>query len=397
MHWDADLPGFGIRAYPQGRRVWIVQYRNTAGATRRVTLGDLRTVKLDAARRKAEELLSRARLGEDPQAERQAARRAVRVRPLVDDYLSYARKRLTQRSYGEVERHLMKACVSLHHIPASSIDRAEVVRLLDKIASTSGPIAANRVRASLSAFWTWALKAGRLEGENPVAHTPRPTPERSRDRVLSDDELALIWRCTEGGGEYDRIVRLLMLSAARREEVGAMPWGEVELAEGGASLVWTLAADRSKNGLPHELRLGALASKQLPPARANKALVFGASPRGFQGWSKCKERLDGRMLRTLRADFTKTRGREPTDGEVTLRPWRLHDLRRTFATWANEHGHEPHIVEAVLNHVSGQARRGVAGVYNRATYRTQKEALLSAWEAHLLAVSGLGTKTARAA
>jgi integrase len=267
------------------------------------------------------------------------------------------------------------------------IGRRDIMEVLQAVAVASGPTSANRVRAHLSAAWTWALRAGECEGDNPVAFTPKPATERARDRVLSDKELALIWRCTGAASDYERIVRLLMLTAARREEVGGMAWAEVRLSGGGRG-VWTIRSARSKNGREHELPLTALAVAQLPPA-GERALLFGREDEtSFSGWSAAKARLDLAMGRELARQFREREGRDPAPCEVALKPWRLHDLRRTFATWSNEHGIAPHIVEAVLNHVSG-ARAGVAGVYNHAAYREQKGAALNAWSAH---VSGLTSK-----
>jgi integrase len=177
-----------------------------------------------------------------------------------------------------------------------------------------------------------------------------------------------------------------MLTGARRDEIGAMEWPELSTPFPGQTL-WTLPPARTKNTKGQELPLSPLAVAQLPAAREGNSYVFGAAKAPFSGWSKCKARLDGRIVATKIAEFTKAYGRDPTPAEAKLDDWRLHDLRRTFATWASNAGHPPHIVEAVLNHVSGSAKRGVAGVYNKATYREPKGDVLKAWAAH---IEGLG-------
>lgn len=383
--WDGTLPGFGLCVRTTGLKSWVVQYRTADGKSRRVTLGDMRAVSLDDARKKAREHLSRANLGHDPQAEKAAARRAVRLESLIDDYLSDVKLKHSARYQTEVERHLRKQARPLHNEAAAGITRADIDDLLKAVRSGNGPIAANRLRASLSALWTWALRTGRIEGENQVAHVPRPTNERTRERVLTDAELALIWRCTAGSHDHDRIVRLLLLTGARREEAGSMQWGELEISAGNTSGLWLLPRHRSKNRLPHEVPLGSLAIGQLPERRENSASVFGLSQNGFSGWSRCKARLDARMLKTMRDDAP--------DDDTGLEPWTLHDLRRTFSTRCNENGVEPHVVEALLNHVSGSARRGVAGVYNRAAYRAQKAAALAKWEAYIRDLAGMRPAT----
>ncbi len=193
--------------------------------------------------------------------------------------------------------------------------------------------------------------------------------------------------CTAGGSDYDRIVRLLMLTAARREEVGGMAWAELTRSRDPGCL-WTVPGSRAKNGREHELFLPVLAVEQLPQQR-ERALVFGKGEGSFSGWSAAKSRLDRAMHRKLVERFTKQHARAPEPYEVKVAPWRLHDLRRTFATWSNEHGTQPHVVEAILNHVSG-SRAGVAGVYNRAVYREQKAEVLGAWAAHIRDVTPQG-------
>ena len=142
----------------------------------------------------------------------------------------------------------------------------------------------------------------------------------------------------------------------------------------------------------------AIAVAQLPPRQivsadgAEKAIpresVFGEKDTGFSGWSRCKARLDGRLSDRLTQMFQQMHGRSPYDYEAKLAQWTLHDLRRTIATWLSEHGELPHIVEALLNHISGEAKRGVAGTYNRALYRDQKRAALSQWAAHISEIVG---------
>ena len=383
FHWDAALPGFGLRAYASGRRQWIAQYRDGTGRTRRAAFGDVKTVELDDAREAARQLLSKVELGADPQAERKAARQAVRVAVLVENYLADAQRRLKPRSYVEVKRHLNTHAKPLHQDAAALVGRADVVRLLESISRSGGPVAANRVRSSLSAMWVWGLRSGTIIGDNPVAHVPKLGVEASRERVLADAELALIWQATAKDHDHDRIVRLLMLTGARREEVGGIEWSEID------GPLWTLPRARSKNGLPHEVPLGPLALAQMPARRADRALAFGEGEGGFSGWSRCKARLDGRVQEARAKAFEKAHGRKPRPDELAPMSWTLHDLRRTVSTWMSENDIEPHVVEAVLNHVSGKAKAGVAGTYNRALYREPKRAALARWEAHVREMAAL--------
>ena len=380
--WDDEVRGLGLRIYANGKRSWLYMYNNADGRRLRVTL---KAADLATARTEAGKLSRRVAVGGDPQVEAQARRAAETVAEVIELYLPRAELRQGARTFVEVKRALNVNAKPLHPLKAGSVKRQDIVGLLNDIAAKSGGTSANRVRSYLSAMWTWALKEGLVEGSNPIANTNRPVDEKPRERVLADHELALIWRCTAGTGDYHRGVRLLMLTATRLTEVGGMLVSELDRL----TPAFVISADRTKNGLPHEVPLTPLAVEQLPTTNTNQAAVFGLYGTGFSGWSKSKERLDKHMLAALVKDFTTAHGREPGEAEVVLTPWRHHDLRRTFSTWANESGIEPHVVEAVLNHVSGSARRGVAGVYNRAVYRVQKRDALSAWEGHLRSVCGL--------
>jgi hypothetical protein len=136
-----------------------------------------------------------------------------------------------------------------------------------------------------------------------------------------------------------------------------------------------------------------LALAQLPPRKNDRSLAFGEGGGGFSGWSRCKERLDRRILSLMTTNFRTRHGREPTGDEAAIPAWTLHDLRRTLSTWLSETGTEPHIVEAVLNHASGMARRGVAGVYNKAQFREQKRSALTRWESHVRTLAGMSRLT----
>lgn len=371
IFFDDALPGFGLRIREGGKRTWIAQYR--AGATqRRVTLGTVETLDADAARKAARDVLAKVHLGQDPQAEKIEARKPkpkeLTVGDAIERYLQLAEQKLKPSTYYGVDLHLRKHWKALHIHELRKVERRHVAAELGKIATSSGPVGANRSRAALSSLFTWAIGEG-LADANPVIGTNKATDEIARDRVLTDEELGLIWRYA-GDGDYGAIVRLLALTGQRREEVGGMLWSELDL-EGG---MWRIGAERTKNARPHEVPLSPAAVSILRGLnrREGRDLVFGAGDGSFSGWSKGKSGLDGRMTKALRQ----------TDDAAKLTPWRLHDLRRTCATRMADLGILPHVIEAVLNHVSG-SRAGVAGVYNRSTYAAEKRAALDLWSGHV--------------
>lgn len=370
--FDEALPGFGLRIRGGGKRTWIAQYR-LGPKQRRVTIGTVERLDLEQARRRAKTVLSKAHLGTDPQLEKAEARAQASVTfgSVVDNYLRrYAAKRLKPSTFTDVERYLRRHWGTLSKVPFQKVTRADVATGLAKIAEESGGVAANRARTALGSLYAWAIAEG-LADASPVVGTRKALDEIARDRVLTDEELMLIWRNARAG-DFGDIVCLLILTGQRREEVAAMTWEEVDL-DGAA---WRISGQRTKNARAHEIPLTQPALKILGGRRRcdGRALVFGS--RGpFSGWSKAKTSLDARISAVL--------------GGRALAAWRLHDIRRTVATRLSDLGVLPHVVEAILNHASGH-KAGVAGIYNRSAYAAEKSAALTLWASHVMALVEAG-------
>jgi integrase len=381
--FDDAMPGFGIRIRAGGKRTWVVQYR-VGQRQRRLTLGRVEILDLDHARAAAKQALAKVGLGGDPRLEREKslAEAAKQLSGVADRYLAVAERRLRPRSFHEMRRYLKVAWAPLGDVPIGAIDRATVASHLARMTTENGPVAADRARASLSALFNWAAGEG-IADSNPVAFTNRPSNAGPRNRILTDGEIAEVWRSC-GNDEYGQIIRLLILTGQRREEVGGIAWSEIDLDKA----LWQLPAERTKNGRAHQVPLSdaAIAILSAVPERAERDLVFGAGERGFSGWSWGKASLDHRIL-----DARKKAAPEPAKAKP-MPAWTVHDLRRTWATRSADIGTAPHIVEAVLNHLSG-AKSGIAGVYNLSVYAPEKRAAMVLWGAHITGLLDEGRKS----
>jgi integrase len=266
----------------------------------------------------------------------------------------------------------------LHGLLLAGIDRRRVANLLSEIGDRSGVVAANRVRASLSAFFAWAIREGILDAN--VAIGTNRNDETGRDRVLSEPELREISAALLDD-DYGVIVRLLMLTGQRREEIGGLRRSEIDFDRN----VIVFRPSRTKNNREHEIPMSDEV-RELLQSRGHKDgrdFVFGEGKGPFAGWSNAKKALDARLL-TARKEVL-------CDKAKALADWRLHDIRRSVSTHMANNGVQPHIIEAVLNHVSGH-KAGVAGIYNRATYAAEKAAALTLWADHLRTIIDGGTR-----
>jgi len=367
--WDPELPGFGVRVRST-KSTYLVQYRFQK-ATQRESLGDVRRLTLDEARKVARQFFAKLELGLDPRDEKKKAEEAAAAAKLTfktvsDLYLKAKEAKMRPSTYKAAKAYFDAKWAPLHRKPIGAIDRRAVAEQLRRIVDEHGPTSAARARSNLSALFAWAMKEGMVD-TNPVVGTNNPIEGKlGRDRVLTDDEIRIVWRHCQDD-DFGRIVRLLLLTACRRDEIGWLSWNEVDL-QGGRLL---LPAERTKPGRVLDLPLTPTARTilQTAPRRVGRDFVFGARGGGFGAWSWCTLALHARI----------------TDAENRALPhWTLHDLRRTARTSMSKLGVKPHIAELVLNHVAH--RSGVVGIYDHHDYQPEIADALAKWEAHLLAI-----------
>jgi integrase len=395
--WDDDCPGLAVRCQRAAKR-WIVRYRikgDASGRQVQVTLGPTAGLGLKEARTAAVRYTQAARRGVDAASEERAASaerhqrlQALQTRRLgliAERYITHAELALRPNTVREIRRYLRHHWRPLHEHVADDLDRRTIVAQLEQIGAENGNIASNRARAYLSMCLAWAVERGLLD-RNPVIGIKPLAAETRRDRSLSDAEIAQLWRALGDGSAFAIILRLLLILAARREEVGALRWSELDLCKA----VWTLPASRSKNHRPSLVPLPRQAVEILSSVkpRAGRDLVFGRGAGPFSGWGNAKERLDSKLTR-LRAE--QRLGRPLRDDEQPMaedapRPWTIHDLRRSAVTHMAEIGIQPYIVESIVNHVSGH-KGGIAGTYNLAEYASEKRAALQRWADHIEALA----------
>ena len=361
IYWDDEIAGFGLRLRAGGSRTFVVQYK-IGSKHRRITLGNAFKVTADDARKKAKQIFGKVADGKDPANERatRVAEASTGFAATAADFLQVRAKRNRARTLIETTRYLNKTFKPLHGLALASVTRAIVATELRRIATQISPVVADRARSELSTFFAWAIGEGLCEN-NPVIGTNKAASDyQGRDRVLADAEVVAIWNAADPATDAGKIIRLLITTGCRRNEMGGLRGAEIAL---GDSLI-ALPGERTKNGLPHDVPLSSLAKPIVETLDLSASgRCFGRGAVGFNDWDRAKKRLDAAIGKKLT-------------------PWTFHDIRRTVATRMADIGVQPHIIEAVLNHVSGH-KRGVAGIYNRSTYAAEKRAALQTWATHI--------------
>ena len=277
----------------------------------------------------------------------EAEAEAGTFRDVAENWLKRHVEASKLRSASEIKRHLDRYVFpKWKDRPFVEIRRGEVNALLDGIADDHGASQADAVLATIRGIMNW-YEARSEHYSSPIVRRMRRTKSKSRDRVLSDDEIRAVWKATEGA--FGGIVKLALLTAQRRQQIATMHWGDIK--DG----TWTIPAEARAKGTGELLKLPpmALAVIEAQPMIAGNPHVFPARGRGpFNSWSQRKGEIDAKLIEEL----------------PSMKPWVIHDLRRTARSLMARADVRPDIAERVLGH----AIAGVEGVYDRHGYFDQK-------------------------
>ncbi len=395
---DARIEGLVLVIEPSGTRRWSFRYRY-AKRQRRIAIGSWPAVDLLKARARAEQAVRALERGMDPTVSVFGAARERQVRGTDRDAFADVVQRFFRahaiphtRSWRESARLLGLRVVDHEsgppalevkaggivarwaQRPVADIKKDDIRELLADSLARGATITCNRELAAIRKIFSWCVE-GDLIGTNPALGIREPAKEMPRDRVLTDQELRLVWWAASAeGGSFGSILKLLILTAARRREVSHATWDEFDMA----SRMWTLGPGRTKGGRGHAIPLSDAALVVLGEITRVPGAVhlFGLGGRGgFSGYSKAKGRIGDRIAAM-------------NDGKP-IASWGLHDIRRSVATKMADIGVPPHIIEEILAHTTAKSR--VAATYNRSRYLGEVKAALARWAEHVERLVDLDT------
>ncbi|OXS99093.1 hypothetical protein B7H23_12880 [Notoacmeibacter marinus] len=369
--WDETIRGLVLRVSPAGAKSWTVVYTNGNGEKRRLTLGQFPAIGLEKARQIALKALAAVAEGADPAGDKKARREAVTLSELADLYVeSYAKRH--KKTWAEDERILR-----VDVLPAIGQIKAKELRKRDVLDVVNAKIDAGKGQTSRSVFavvrkmLNWAADEDHID-TSPIAGLRPRVKQTRRERVLTHSEIQALWAALPSAKISPvtaDVIRLLILTGQRSGEVCGMNRAEIDLQNG----LWAIPAIRTKNGLAHTV----------PLSTAALEIVSRRLELTKEQASDCP--LFARIGKPIESNAIAQATRKSL--QIFEEQWRPHDLRRTAATGMADVGVLPHVVEAVLNHVSG-FRAGVAGVYNRAAYDREKRTALELWAEHVIRPPG---------
>ncbi|MGC6473000.1 MAG: tyrosine-type recombinase/integrase [Parvibaculales bacterium] len=351
MLWDSEVKGFCCRVSKSGTKTFLVERRiKASGKIKQLTIGRVPEWSAEQARERAKEIL---RDFDQPDYLEKTLQKqhALSLEQAVERYIASHLFDKSAQHRNNTASYLRRFIVpQLKDIKIEKLKRQQLMPIFDKAKRDISSQSANALWRATSGFLSWCLRQELIEN-HPLQGIKPPAKNISRNRVLTLDELQAIWSASEHLSPlWKGFIRLLILTGQRREEVAGMCKAEI------SDNWWRIPAHRTKNERENLVFLTQLAVSQMPKSEHN--LIFTTTgTTSVSGFSKLKKRLD------------RLSGVEG---------WRMHDIRRSFVTHLNEMQQPAHIVEACVNHISG-TRAGVAGVYNRAEYREQRQEAFTQW------------------
>ena len=364
---DAACPGLHLVVQPTGTRSWAFRFRRrTDRKNVKLTLGKAGDGGLSLAAARHAAAAHRHRLEQGAvlvtpvtAVTPQSVRTGDKVETAVASFLELHVRRKNRISTARVTENIFNRII----VPAwrnrtiDSIRRRDIIDLVEDVAASGRGYHANRTCAVLSKFFAWLVARDALTF-SPVTGVERPHKEKTRSRVLTDDELRVLWLACGHEGASGEAIRLMTLTGARRGEVGEMSRREVDQDH----QLWNLPAERTKNGRPHTIPLSTQAWTLIEarPRFAGCDFVFAIDgKRAVNNWDEVKHRISAKA-------------------GITASSWRLHDLRRTCASGMQKLGIQVPVIEKALNHISGTFR-GIVGVYQTHDYADEVCIALQRW------------------
>jgi integrase len=357
---DAGVKGLYLVVQPSGVKSFAYRYRYR-GKTKKMTLGRFPKMSLSEARNAARDALHHVERGNNPQDYKPAPEHfEAAFQEFLDRHISQNKSRY------EVKRQFKHDLLpAFGKMPISEISKRDVIDLLDQVVDRGAKVMANRLLATLRKFFFWAASRD-LTSNNPCLNLKLPSKESSRERVLSSKEIKLLWAATERLATprdkqraYERYFKFLLLSGQRRTEISQMRYEEIHDEE------WLIPKERSKNGKGHSVPLTPFMKAIIDDCAHRDGYVFSVGQKHpINNIGRATSRLKKIMLQL---------SDEPLQND-----WKPHDLRRTVASEMARLGVFQEVIERVQNRSDGKLR-GVAGVYNRYDYASEKRSALEGW------------------
>ena len=348
-----DGCGLQLRITSSNKRSWSLQYRHQ-GRMLKYTIGSYPDVSLKDARTRSQELRCAVQAGQNPQADKIAARRAdkLSVCDCFEEYL-ITHLKVHLKSWPEYERAMRKDVLPhIGSVALTDLDKAQIRLVISKIIGRGATTLANRVLQYISKMLKWAVGVGYLDA-NPASDIPKPAKEQSRERSLTLDEIRAIHiAARQMGGPQGRLIEFLLLSGQRLNEVARLTWDEVKEDR------LEIPGLRNKSGetlitplLPSLLEI----LDECPRGDGSFVFTTGNGTRPISGFSQIK------------ASLSKSSG---------VTDWNFHDFRRSLATLLSDKGMDRFSIKCALNHKDGS----VTGIYDRSEHFKRKSMVLTQWQ-----------------
>lgn len=370
---DTLKKGLGLRVTNTGFKSFIYRYRIN-GKQKKYTIGRYPDISLAQARSISDDLYVKIKQGEDIQKVKVKNRHQnlVTVKDLAErfkkEYLSSLKMSTAEDYQRRIDNHILPA---LGKLELKNIERHEIITFLKKIASKT-PIQSNRVRAVLSSMFSFGVNMA-LCDDNPVRLIKPLAKENTRDRVYTEDELKIIWKAFENEVQpFHQVFKVLLLTGQRLGETRKMKWADIDNG------VWTIPAEDTKAKRKNIVPLAPAVLELLEEMKK----INGDREYVFQSPARKKDMPISHLQYAARRVAKHT----------GISDFRIHDLRRTAATYMAQLGIERTVLGKILNHKTLSGDSKVTAIYDRHDYKNEKTEALEKWSIKLGAIVNQDSK-----
>jgi integrase len=361
-YFDAKTTGLGLRVTPTGVKAWSVIYTSpTTGKRARLSLGHYPATPLARARALAIEARGQVEAGQDPRTDDGATDSGMTVSMLAETYLKKHATGL--RTSSEIERRMrVDVLPVIGTVKLADLHRRDAFRVIDRLNERGSPVSAEKAFRDLHAMVRWAVERGILDSD-PLSGMKAPSASKARERFLTEDEIRLLWQAWPGvfPAPITLALKLALVTGQRIGEILGMTVEEIDFAKA----IWTIPAERAKNGFEHTVPLTSMALEPIAEARSKA--------------------INGRlfMLDSVRVAQWIMRRRDV----LPVKDWTAHDLRRSVCTHLAMMGFSPLVIGSVVNHRQVTKGGVTLAVYVRYDYAKEKREALDMWAERLSAIA----------
>lgn len=364
--YDSKVSGLAIRIYPTGSKSFVYRFK-WDGKSKRYTIGQFPKITVAQSREIARDLYAKIRLGINPLLEKKELienQRSPLFNQLKKEYIEKYLPTIRSSTSKEFKRIIDTELVPLYKTQLNQISKTQVIQLLDRKAfGQKHPTQANQLKIVLSIMFSFAVRRDMIDTNVLLSVPTYYTGDSQRQRYFSELEIKEIWsRVEQMPSPTKEAFKILFLLGQRKSETLQMQWEHIDIS----NQIWIIPPSLAKNKQEHHVPLTEMASNILQSLKRTSKYIFQSPV------------ISDEPIKSIKRQTKSVKDNTP------VKDFRVHDIRRTVATYLAKIGTDRTTIGKILNHKGMSGDNSITAIYDRYSYEEEKRKALKNWEAFLL-------------